>query len=156
MRPLLIVAITSTLVACASTPTTYAPAAGTNRGYSEQQIEADRYRVRFDGGSDVTFSELEDMAFRRAAELTLEQGGSWFIVVSRSSQGDDDRPVSVGGSVGQTFGSRRFSGSSVGIGIHLDPSAGEKSIFLEILIRSGAMPDRPDAYNAQDVLHWQN
>lgn len=156
MKPYLIAVTAFVLTACASAPTVYAPADGGRRGYSEQQIEADRYRVRFDGGSDVSFQQLEDMAIRRAAELTLEQGGDWFILVSRASQGDDENPVSVGGSVGQTFGSRRYSGSSVGLGIQFDPGAGEKSIFLEILIRNGNMPDRSDAYNARDILRWQD
>jgi len=140
------------LTACVSAPTVYAPANGTDRGFSERQIEMDRFRIRFDGGADVSFEELEDLALRRAADLTLERGGDWFEIVSRSSDGDDDNPVRVGGAVGQTFGSRRYSGSSVGLGIHFDPGAGDKSIFLEILIRSGARSDNPDAYDAREVL----
>ncbi len=131
----------------------YAPANGPDRGYSERQIEADRFRVRFDGGSDVSFEQLENLALRRAAELTLENGSDWFEIVSRSSDGDDDRPVRVGGSVGQTFGSRRYSGSSVGLGIRLNPGAGNKTIYLEILIRAYPRPDHSGAYDARDVLH---
>ena len=152
MRRLFLLSLCAGLTACVSAPTHYAPANGTDRGFSETQIEADRFRIRFDGGADVSFEELEDLALRRAADLTLERGGDWFEIVSRSSDGDDDRPVRVGGSVGQTFGSRRYSGSNVGIGIHFDPGAGDKTIHLEILVRSGPRPDLPDAYDAREVL----
>ena len=142
--------------ACAGGPTVYAPAHGGNRGYAEQQIEEDRFRIRFDGGADVSFRELEDLAFRRAAELTLEQGGDWFRVVSRDSDGDDRRPVSVGGSAGRTFGNSRYSGSSIGLGIRLSPGAGDKTIFLEIIIGTGTLADGPDIYDAREVLRWQD
>jgi hypothetical protein len=142
--------------ACASGPTVYAPANGGNRGYSERQIETDRFRIRFDGGADVSFRELEDLALRRAAELTLERGGDWFQLVSRARDGDDERPVSVGGSVGQTFGNSRFSGSSVGIGVRLNPGAGDKTIFLEIVIGDGPRPTNTDVYDAREVLRWQD
>ncbi|PIW27346.1 MAG: hypothetical protein COW29_11485 [Rhodobacterales bacterium CG15_BIG_FIL_POST_REV_8_21_14_020_59_13] len=153
MRKLIIIGLYASVTACASGPTVYAPANGSDRGYSERQIESDRFRIRFDGGSDVSFEELENLALRRAANLTLERGGDWFEIVSRSSEGDDERRVRVGGSVGQTFGSRRYSGRSAGLGIRFDPGAGDKTIYLEILIRSGRRPDIPEAYDAWDVLH---
>lgn len=152
MYKLIIIGLCASVAACASGPTIYGPANGSDRGYSERQIEADRFRIRFDGGSDVSFEELENLALRRAADLTLEQGGDWFEIVSRSSDGDNERPVRVGGSIGQPFGSRRYSGSSVGLGIQFAPGAGDKTIYLEILIRSGPRPDIPEAYDAREVL----
>lgn len=152
MYKLIIIGLCASVAACASSPTIYGPANGSDRGYSERQIEADRFRIRFDGGSDVSFEELENLALRRAAELTLERGGDWFEIVSRASDGDDERPVRVGGSVGQTFGSRRYSGSSMGLGLQFDPGAGNKTIFIEILIRSGSRSGIPEAYDARDVL----
>lgn len=153
MRTFLTIGLAAVVASCASAPTTYAPSNGSNRGYSERQIESDRFRIRFDGGADVSFEELENLALRRAAELTIENGNDWFEIVSRSSDGDNGNPVSVGGSVGQTFGSRRYSGSSVGLGIRLDPGAGNKTIYLEILVRSYPRRDGPDAYDARDVLN---
>jgi len=152
MRAILILPVLALLSSCAVTPTAYAPANGSDRGYSEQQIERDRYRVHFDAGSDMSIEATEDMALRRAAELTLQEGGDWFLVAARFREGNDRNPVRVGGSVGQTFGTRRYSGTSVGIGLHFDASAGDKRVTLEILIRSGDLPDDPDAYDARDVL----
>lgn len=152
MKQFWIVCMSLAVVACASAPTVYAPANGGGRGYSEQQIEDDRFRVHFDGGSDVSYQDLEAMVLRRAAELTLEEGGDWFIVVTRSRDGDERNPVRVGGGVGQTWGSRGYSGSSVGIGISLTPGAGSKSVAIEILVRSGPRADTPDAYDARSIL----
>ncbi|MBR9826179.1 MAG: hypothetical protein GYB36_10305 [Alphaproteobacteria bacterium] len=157
MRIIVPLFLASALAACAATPTSYAPAAGSDRGYSERQIESDRFRVRFDAGSDVSMDAAADLALRRAAELTLEEGGDWFQVVQRIVEGDERNPVRVGGSVSQTFGSGGFRGSGVGLGIRIDPSAGEKSVTLEILIRSedvhGHAPrDALRAYDAREVL----
>ena len=152
MRLLLPLACSLSLAACANAPTVYAPSGDSDRGFSEQQIESDRFRVHFDAGSDVNFNEAEDLALRRAAELTLEQGGDWFVVVARLRDGNDRNPVRLGGSVSQTIGNRGYSGSSVGLGISIDRSAGYKRVTLEILVRSGEPEDEPDAYDARDVL----
>jgi hypothetical protein len=140
------------LTACASTPTLYAPASDGGHGYSQQRIEQDRYRIRFAAGSDMSIREVEDMALLRAAQITVEEGGDWFIVVSRAREGNDRNPVRVGGSVGQSFGSRGRSGSSIGLGIHFDADAGEKTAMLEILIRSGQRDGNPNAYDARQVI----
>ncbi len=140
------------LASCASAPTAYAPAGGSDRGYSETRIEQDRFRVRFAAGSDTTFEQAEDLALRRAAEITLREGGDWFWVVARSRDGNDRNPVGVGGSVGQSWGSGGFRASGVGIGLRFDASAGDKRVTLEILVRDGAREDNPDAYDARAIL----
>jgi predicted small lipoprotein YifL len=140
------------LAACTSGPTYYAPASQGAHGFTEQRIEQDRYRIRFNAGSDTSIEETEDLALRRAAEVTLEQGGDWFIVVSRSREGNDRDPVSVGSSVSFGTGSHGYSSRSVGVGVRFDGSAGEKSVRLEILIRSGTRSDDANAYDARDVL----
>ncbi len=153
-RHLLPLLIATALTACATTPTVYAPSLGGNRGYSEQQIETDRFRIHFSAGADMSLEMTENMALRRAAEVTLEQGGNWFLVVDSRREGDNRNPVRLGGSVGHTTGSRRYSGTSVGLGISFDAGAGEKRASLEILIRTGEMPDDPDAYDAASILTY--
>jgi hypothetical protein len=143
------------LAACATAPTVYGPSGDRPTGYSETQVEAESWRVRFNGGADVSFRRVEDLALRRAAELTLEQGYDWFLVVDRLQEGDDDRPTRVGGSVGGYVGSGGSRGSSIGIGVSIDPSAGRKSVRLEILMRAGPAPEAdPDAYDASAVLGY--
>lgn len=154
MRRIISLAAFALLAACASAPTEYAPSNGSDRGFSETRIEQDRYRVRFAAGSDTSFQQAEDYALRRAAELTLREGGDWFQVVSRHHEGNDRNPVGVGGSVGHTWGSGGFSGSGVGIGIRIDGNAGDKEVVLEILLRDGPRPEQGDAYDARAILEY--
>lgn len=70
------------LMAGCSTPTPYAPA--TDRfGYKQSGIEEHRYRVSFRGNSATDRETVETYLLYRAAELTVESGGTFFAVVSR-------------------------------------------------------------------------
>ena len=158
IRPLLAAALSAGLLAaCAGTPTTYGPAGSASNavGYDELRIEDDRWRVTFTGGSDATTADAERLALRRAAELTLEAGYDWFEVAARRSEGSgsDRSPVRVGGSVGQTFGSGGFSGTSTGLGISFSPGRESRvAVTMEIVARRGERPDRLDAYDARSIL----
>lgn len=147
---LLAIAVT----ACASAPTVYGPAATvTDVGYRETKIEADRYRVSFRGNSDLKGPGVEDMALRRAAEITTQNGADWFRVVTRSTEQVAGRErggtsVGVGGSTG-SFG----SGVGVGVGIDLSPDTRKYETRMEILLGRGQKPaDDADAYDARAVL----
>lgn len=139
------------LSACASTAP-YGPATGPDsQGWSQQAIETNRWRVRYRGtGSPTT---VADRALLRAAELTLEQGGSWFVVTDRWIEAGDEggvRPsVSIG--AGSTdYG--RYSSSGVGVGLGLNLGGGSPTVaVLEIRIGSGPQPAGPDVYRAAEV-----
>ncbi len=154
-RPLLLLIQLAALAlpACSTLgPTVYAPTQAGGYGYSERRIEQDRFIVRFDAGPDASIEETEDLALRRAAEFTLEQGADWFVVVRRDREGNDRNPVSVGTSAGFSTGSRGHSARGVGLGVRFDASAGQKSVILEILIRSGTVSDDANAYDARSIL----
>ena len=72
LRPALIVAAVLSLVACA-TATPYQPigAGGASGGFSEQRIEANRYRVTFAGNSLTSRERVENYLLFRAAELPI-------------------------------------------------------------------------------------
>ena len=96
------------LAGCASAPTPYQAAQG-GFGYSEQQIEENRYRVSFAGNSATTRQTVEDYLLYRAAELTVQTGHDWFQVVDRNtaqeysgSGGSPEMGVGVGS--GGNFG----------------------------------------------------
>jgi hypothetical protein len=144
-------AIAIVLAACAPTPTLYGPslAGGSGVGYDALRVEDDRWRVSFTGGPGASREQVERLALRRAAELSLANGFEWFEVVDRrfEQEGDNRSPVRVGGSVGRTFGSGGFSASGVGLGITLSPGQERRSIVtLEIIAGSGPKPDT--AYDA--------
>ena len=88
-RPALILALgaAATLAACA-TPTPYRPAVGSGfsrTGFSDQQIEQNRFRVSFAGNSYTSRETVERFLLFRAAQLTLETGGDHFIMVDRDT-----------------------------------------------------------------------
>ncbi|MDC7682583.1 hypothetical protein PQU92_04810 [Asticcacaulis sp. BYS171W] len=81
-----------TLAAC-TTATPYQPVAGNSassmaRGYSDQKIESNRYRLKFAGNSATTRETVEDYMLYRAAELALENGFDWFTLSGRNTKED--------------------------------------------------------------------
>ncbi|MES1158800.1 MAG: hypothetical protein ABUL42_02790 [Terricaulis silvestris] len=154
LRRLIPLLAAAALAACASAPT-YMAAPGPNKaGYSETQIESNRYSVvyRAPGGADAHL--IDDYALLRAAELTLQSGADWFVVVSRSadaSGGYSGPSVGVGVG-GGSFG--RHSGGGVGLGFNIPLGGGGPQATasrLEIRTGSGPKPDDPNAYDARQV-----
>ena len=147
------VAFAVALAACSTAPTVYGPAdTSSATGYRQTRIETDRYRVSFRANPDLKGPQVEDMALRRAAEITLQDGYQWFRVVNRSTEQVSGRPgggtsVGVGGSTG-SYG----SGVGVGIGFDLSPDSRRYETTLEILLGRGAKPEGADAYDAQAIL----
>ena len=143
------------LAACASAPTRYAPAANASEmGYREQRLEQERYRVSFRGNPDLKGPQVEDMALRRAAELTVQNGYQWFNVVSRytdladGSYSPTGPTIGIGGSSG-SFG----SGIGIGVGFNFGGDSRQYEATLEILMGRGAKPADPSTYDAQQVLN---
>lgn len=153
IRTALIAAAALSLAACASLQP-YGPAMSANgQGYTEQRIEANRYRVTYQGVGDAR--PVSDMAFRRAAELTLEQGYDWFEVTQRFIDGRPDSAGGVRPSVSVGYGSGRYGGyraSGGGIGVGLNFSGpSPTATALEIVMGRGDRPDRANAYDAREV-----
>lgn len=144
------------LSACASTPT-YAPAASqSSAGYSERQIESNRYFVTYRAPSGADQSLLYDYALLRAADITLENGRSWFWVDRRSFDGEG--PRRSGASIGFGIGSARWSGnssigSSVGVSVPIGVQSGAsaRAATLEIRLGEGPKPDDANAYDARAI-----
>jgi hypothetical protein len=83
-----LLAVAATLSACA-TATPYQPAApgrgSTSGGFSETRIEADRFRVNFQGNSLTSRDTVERYLLYRAAELTVAEGYDWFELADRKT-----------------------------------------------------------------------
>lgn len=147
------------LAACATTPTVYQPAATPDAvGYAETPIEHDRWRVSFRGGDGASARQVEDLAIRRAAELTLAKGYDWFRVADRQVEGSPGgglRPDVSVGIGGADFGGGRGGGFGAGGGVGFSFPAGGRAVTvtLEVLMAHGAAPREPDAYDAREVRH---
>jgi hypothetical protein len=135
------------LLAGCATPTPFQPAAnGNDFGYSEQQIEANRYRVSFNGNYETPLPTVENYLLYRAAELTKLNNGDYFVDVSTNTVAAtryDEFPT--GG-----YGFRRRWGGYVGGEVTTSTRFGS---LMDIQIFSGKKPaDNPHAYDASEVL----
>jgi hypothetical protein len=147
-------ALALALAGCAA-PTPYQPSwMGDGYGYSEQRIEENRYRVSFAGNAAMPRETLENYLLYRAAELTLAQGGDWFVVTARAltpGYGGGSGPRT---SVGIGGGSRSGVGVGLGLGLPLGGGGGDgpREATAEIVIRHGAKPaTMPDAFDARAI-----
>jgi len=85
-------ALALALAGC-TTATPYQPyraesAGGVHGGYSDQELAPDRYLVRFHGNDLTARDRVEGYMLYRAAELTLQRGYDWFLVVDRHTEHD--------------------------------------------------------------------
>ena len=60
-----------------------APGHAAAGGFSDTRLAADRFSVTFRGNSLTSRETVETYLLYRAAELTVEQGGDWFVMVDR-------------------------------------------------------------------------
>lgn len=148
------------LVGCATASGAYGPKASSAFGFSDTQVEDDRFRISYSAGSQ---DKARDYALLRAAQLTKEGGFDWFRIVGGEMINESGQRrswannVSVGVGVGRGWGYGRRGGSygSVGIGIHdiLGAMEGEKvTSAIEIKTGNGAAPDGEDVYVADEIL----
>jgi hypothetical protein len=151
---LLAIAASATLAACQTTPPYAAATSPNSAGYSEQQIESNRYTVtyRAPGGADA--QTLQNYVLLRAAELTLEHNHDWFWIDGRHLDG---RGYNSGPSLGIGVGGASFghhSGVGVGAGFSFPIGGGgstARSASLDIRFGEGAKPDDPNAYDARSI-----
>ena len=68
------------------TATPYQPAPPRGFGYSEERLDQNKFRVSFRGNAQTPRETVEDYLLYRAAELTLQNGFTHFIVVGRDTE----------------------------------------------------------------------
>lgn len=93
MRPALAALVAATALGGCMTATPYKPATGSSQyrtGYSDEQIENNRFRVSFAGNSLTARDTVERYLLYRSAELTLQQGSDYFVLVTRDTERRSD------------------------------------------------------------------
>lgn len=133
------------LSACAG-PTLYKPAAEDGDfGYSQQKLQENRYRITFAGNSNTDRETVQNYLLYRAAELTLEQGGDYFVVGTRDTERD----------VQTTYSGSGFSPFFFGAGFGGAGATNNREDFTAygtITIRKGTpASDQENAYDAQQL-----
>ena len=89
LKPVLLAATAALALSACATATPYGPAGVDSRyGYSEQRVDADRFRVSFAGNSVTSREQVEMALLLRAAEVTAENGYDWFATVNRATDRD--------------------------------------------------------------------
>lgn len=87
-RSALVVALAaSTLLTACASESTYRPAVGngfSRSGYSDRQIEDNRFQVSFSGNSYTSRDTVEKYLLFRAAELTVQRGFDYFVFADRN------------------------------------------------------------------------
>jgi len=89
LKPVLLAATAALALSACATATPYGPAGIDSRfGYSDQRVDADRYRVSFAGNSVTSREQVEMALLLRAAEITSQSGYDWFATVTRATDRD--------------------------------------------------------------------
>jgi hypothetical protein len=102
----LIAASTLALAGC-MTETSYRPATGSGfsrEGYSERQVEANRFQVSFAGNTMTSRDTVERYLLFRSAELTTQQGYDYFIMADRDTDKKERTYATPSFSGGYGFG----------------------------------------------------
>ena len=158
---LLSIAGITLLTACATGPVAYGPAQGSGYGFSNQQIESDRFQINFTGRN---VDEARNLALLRAAELTKGHGFSHFRVtgsgVDGQQRGRSPITTSIGIGIGSGGGYRRYgrgSRTNVGIGIGINDVAralqGEKvTAGMEIIMLNAKDGLGDNVYEADSII----
>jgi hypothetical protein len=147
------------LAGCA-TQTPYGPADTSGYGFSEQRIEDNRFRIMFRGNSLTDRQTVENYLLFRAAEVTLQNGYDYFIVV----EDETEKTTTYSGS--RDYGYFNYYGRGrpfpyYGYGYRWDPFYDDFSIrernrytaMAYVLLGRGEKPtDRPTAYDARQVI----
>ncbi|WP_324826635.1 CC0125/CC1285 family lipoprotein [Qipengyuania zhejiangensis] len=88
---MLVAAASATLLIGCMTATPYQPeirGQAVSGGYSEQRLSANSFRVNFAGNSLTSRDRVEGYLLYRAAELTLQSGFDYFVIVDRLTERD--------------------------------------------------------------------
>ena len=154
------------LAACASTPG-YVPANDPDDfGHYSTRLDANRYRVIYNGGRTTGLNTTRDYALMRAAELTLADGYDWFEVVDRETvtvtdQGNGGPQMGFG--VEQTYYVERSCGllscsqsvrpwTTTRVDLDSGRSVTRHSHMLEIVMGKGEIPEKGgNYYNAASL-----
>ena len=76
----------ATIVLSACVTTTSYENGSNGYGYSDQKIEDNRYRVTFTGNSVTPKETVENYLLYRAAEITLDNGYDYFVMVDQGTE----------------------------------------------------------------------
>lgn len=136
---LLAVAAAGIATACASTATPYQAAGRNGYGFTETRLEDNRTRLSFSGNSSTELKTVKKYVLYRAAELTLERGYDYFVIMDRGLDANQEYRIS-------SPVRPRFGGGT------LEQSDASYEQFADVTMFKGKKPSiLPNAYDARQV-----
>ncbi len=160
---LTILLVTALLTACA-TQNPYHPAGKGRYGYTDTELDSDRYRVHMRTQGE-SLNELQNMALRRAAELTIANGFDWFEVLKTETvqHGLNANGSAVSIAVGRgaipvrcgTHGCVPVAGFGYGVGYNrIDDRYEDFEHIIEVKAGKGELPadHNGETFNAHALL----
>lgn len=146
--------------ACASSPDYRKARTDRSEGYSQQIIEAGRYRIQYKLDENH-IGKAQDYALLRAADLTMEQGFQTFEIVDETTDVEWADRTQVRRAIEQDYIVTRdcgllscrttarptFSRTEIGTVVSDD----ETIVTLEILLSNDDAVTHPDKYDASQV-----
>lgn len=95
------------LAGCAGSGSTpYQPVSSANAvqgGYFDVRLSEDRYRVTFAGNRLTSREQVESFLLYRAAELTLQRGYDWFVIIDKETEREVERDRRAGPGAGLMY-----------------------------------------------------
>lgn len=150
-RLALVSSLVLVLGACA-TATPYQPARDDGKGYTEQRIESNRYRIAFNGNSSTPRETVENYLLYRAAELTLNSGYDYFMLSGNDTEARTRYSQSVSAFGSPFFGYGWGYRSGIGVGVSTSTPITDYQAQAFVLMFKGKKPDAdPNAYDARAV-----
>lgn len=154
------------LAACAATPTPYAPkTADTSTGYTDQQLDHNRFRVTFTGNSSTSRETVENYLLLRAAEVTLGAGYDYFLFDTRDTKANTTYRTSFSGWPGwhgygwywhswayDPFGPDPFGPGPFGMDTTSRPITRYHAYAEIVLLTADQAKDEPRAANAREII----
>lgn len=147
MKRLMTILLLCSLTACAAGYRPYSAMRG--GGYRDQKIDATTYRVSFEGNGFTTQDRVDRFLMLRCAEVTIENGAAYFVVLSAADQTRSGAFIQPG--VSQTVQTSRYTSTtttSPGFGYPVTFPAG--SVMIRVSREDEA--SQLGAFNAREVV----
>ncbi len=124
--------------ACATAPTYHARTDGDRYGYSEMQLEGNRFRINYNGDTLTSRETVETYLLYRAAESTIERGYDYFIITAHDV--DENSRYNAIGPLRP-----RFGGATI-------REVSSANAAMDVVMFEGVRPPAlPNAYDAHAI-----
>ena len=148
------------IAACASSPNYNSANSSKSYGYTDTQLQSDRYRVQYRLRGD-NVGQAQDFALLRAADLTMAGGDDWFRIVDRSSDvtNNKDRVDSSSFTANRAvtrecglLGCRTTTSPDYTVGTTVGAyDRGATVVVIEVVTGNGETPAGANVYDASEI-----